>query len=101
MREPPEKPTKKPGKYNIYGPAATAFTNVNTGSWRIIRPDVDGSRCIRCRQCETFCPTAVIKVYSKEEAGDPVEINSDYCKGCGVCADVCPEDCIRMKDEKQ
>ncbi|MEG6615101.1 4Fe-4S binding protein [Peptococcaceae bacterium 1198_IL3148] len=24
----------------------------------------------------------------------------DYCKGCGICANVCPRKCIEMVDER-
>jgi pyruvate ferredoxin oxidoreductase delta subunit/phenylglyoxylate dehydrogenase delta subunit len=80
---------------------ATVFTQVNTGSWRIVRPRVSQADCSRCKQCETYCPTAVIQIHGKEEECNPVEINLDYCKGCGVCAEVCPRNCIEMKDEKK
>jgi pyruvate ferredoxin oxidoreductase delta subunit len=29
----------------------------------------------------------------------PPIINYDYCKGCGICAEECPADAIRMVDE--
>ncbi|MEN6442107.1 MAG: 4Fe-4S binding protein, partial [Syntrophobacter sp.] len=29
----------------------------------------------------------------------PVEIDLDYCKGCGICAEECPAKAIHMVDE--
>jgi len=30
----------------------------------------------------------------------PVKINMDYCKGCGICAQVCPAHAITMVREE-
>jgi pyruvate ferredoxin oxidoreductase delta subunit len=30
----------------------------------------------------------------------PVNINYEYCKGCGVCCEVCPADAIMMVAEE-
>ena len=32
-------------------------------------------------------------------AGNAKDFNYDYCKGCGVCAKVCPFGAISMKEE--
>jgi len=67
-----------------------------TGGWRTMRPEVDNEKCIQCLQCITYCPDASIK-----EADKGVEINLDYCKGCGICAKECPVKAIVMlKEEK-
>jgi Pyruvate/2-oxoacid:ferredoxin oxidoreductase delta subunit len=29
-----------------------------------------------------------------------IEINYDYCKGCGVCSQECPTDAINMEREE-
>ena len=52
--------------------------------------------CPACDNCFVFCPdVAVIKVKS-----DPHKfyfVDTDYCKGCGLCAAECPRACIIMK----
>lgn len=71
-----------------------------TGQWRTSRPLVDAAKCTAskskkmvCMQCWTYCPEAVIP---KEV---PIRIDLDYCKGCGICAEVCPSGAIRMVSE--
>lgn len=107
MQQQPEQPMKKPNngkkEKRLYGPAAIIFDSVNTGSWRIVRPEVDESRCVKCDICGAFCPTEVITVHKDGGGPEVVEIEWAYCKGCGICAEVCPKDCIQMvkEDEKQ
>jgi pyruvate ferredoxin oxidoreductase delta subunit len=44
-----------------------------------------------------FCPDIAVP----ENTGKRIETNYDYCKGCGICAQVCPVKCIDMvKEEK-
>ncbi len=67
-----------------------------TGLWRVERPVVDEDKCIKCWLCWLYCPEDVI---SEGENGFP-QIDLTFCKGCGVCADVCPVDAIRMVKEE-
>jgi pyruvate ferredoxin oxidoreductase delta subunit len=66
-----------------------------TGLWRTQKPIVDANKCTRCYQCEIFCPGICIRV----EAESGAVIDYDYCKGCGICADVCPARAITMIPE--
>jgi len=67
-----------------------------TGKWRIERPVIDQSKCIKCILCWVYCPDAAIN----RGEDDSVEINYDYCKGCGICADVCPTKAIKLVSEE-
>ena len=67
-----------------------------TGHWRIFRPVLDKSKCVKCLQCWVFCPETAIK-----RVDNSVEIDYDYCKGCGVCANVCPVKAITMVKEER
>ncbi len=67
-----------------------------TGDWRAFRAVVDQKKCINCLLCWIYCPDAAINRLEKF-----VEINYDYCKGCGVCANECPVDAITMVEEKK
>ncbi|MEM3203688.1 MAG: 4Fe-4S dicluster-binding protein [Saccharolobus sp.] len=66
-----------------------------TGAWRIVRPVIDHNKCIRCIACFIFCPEATI-IHN----GSKVEVDYEYCKGCGVCANVCPVKAISMVNEQ-
>ena len=67
-----------------------------TGDWRAFRPIVDQQKCINCLLCWIFCPDAAI--FRKEKT---VDVNYDYCKGCGICANECPVKAITMVEEKK
>ncbi|HEX7658345.1 MAG TPA: NAD(P)-binding protein [Pseudonocardiaceae bacterium] len=53
--------------------------------------------CFECDNCYGVCPdNAVIKL----EPGKRYEIDYDYCKGCGMCAQECPCGAIDMVPEQ-
>ena len=65
-----------------------------TGIWRVKKPVIDESKCIRCLLCWVYCPDmAVIRLED-----DHGKIDYDYCKGCGICVSVCPVKAIRMEE---
>ena len=47
--------------------------------------------------CYWACPDSSIVV----QDGKMVGIDLKHCKGCGICADVCPRDAIEMENEMQ
>ncbi len=67
-----------------------------TGDWRAFRPNVDQGKCINCLLCWIYCPDAAIVRKEKN-----VDVNYDYCKGCGICANECPVKAITMTEEKR
>jgi pyruvate ferredoxin oxidoreductase delta subunit len=85
---------------------AVVFNSANTGSWRIVRPGIDHIKCSRCGTCIMFCPTNVMELKDKKDIKEikdktdkTIEIDWKYCKGCGICANVCPKKCITMIEE--
>ncbi|MDD1763730.1 MAG: 4Fe-4S binding protein [Methanobacteriaceae archaeon] len=60
-----------------------------TGSWRTFKPVLDKDKCIDCDNCILFCPEGCI---NQEH-----DIDYDYCKGCGICAEECPVQAIKME----
>ncbi len=93
-----------------------------TGSWRYMKPEVDREKCIGCATCLPFCPDACIEMVEcnkeqEKKAKLPARIATpahttsvsmpggrsvagvdfEWCKGCGVCAQVCPVKAILMK----
>jgi len=67
-----------------------------TGDWRAFRPVVEKEKCVNCLLCWIYCPDAAIQRKEKW-----VEVNYDYCKGCGICAKECPKDAIKMVEEQK
>ncbi len=63
-----------------------------TGSWRIFKPVLNEERCNKCLFCWIYCPEGCIT--------KNLEINFDYCKGCGICAEECPAKAITMVKEE-
>ncbi len=67
-----------------------------------IRESLDG--CVKCTVCETFCPVAAVTPlfpgpkYAGPQSerfrtsGETVDASLDYCSGCGICTQVCPQD---------
>jgi len=73
-----------------------------TGEWQTSRPVLDREKCLpaklnrpSCFLCWLYCPEAVI---SKSV---PVQIDLEYCKGCGICSSVCPAQAITMVNEEE
>ena len=71
-----------------------------TGDWRNSRPAVDATLCVAAKQgkvtcqiCWIHCPDACIS------QGMPPAVELTYCKGCGICAEVCPHHAIAMVPE--
>ncbi len=63
-------------------------TNSNTtGSWRVERPVWNPQTCINCMLCWVSCPDGCIILSKKDRVSG---IDYTYCKGCGICAEVCP-----------
>ncbi len=73
-----------------------------TGNWRVLRPVVNLDKCTHCMLCWLYCPDMAIEI-TVNEKGKPqmLGFNYDYCKGCGLCADVCPVHVIDMKPETE
>jgi len=71
-----------------------------TGSWRVERPVIDFSKCTpakkgkaACHLCWLYCPDGVVTKDIEPQ------INLEYCKGCGICAEECPTKAIDMIEE--
>lgn len=72
-------------------------TDLETGAWRVMVPVRDYNACIHCLRCWIMCPDDAIIVKDGKVVGTDLK----HCKGCGICAQVCPPkiQCITMKLE--
>jgi pyruvate ferredoxin oxidoreductase delta subunit len=59
-----------------------------TGDWRAFRPVRGEAECTHCFQCWLFCPDSSILVDAENEKMAGFDL--DHCKGCGICAALCP-----------
>lgn len=71
-------------------------TGSKTGAWRVqMRPCFLRKNCIACKMCLLVCPENCIFGKEKNTYGTDYV----YCKGCGLCAKVCPKQDIEMIEE--
>lgn len=89
---------KKPSKISEY-PSTPAFESghlvTKNAGWRTFVPMVDPEKCVGCLRCYLVCPDGVIA----RTEDNKVEIDYDFCKGCGICAHECKVKAITMKKE--
>lgn len=90
----------KPKCWQDVPPATIAWgasaRDVETGLWRSMRPVLDLNKCISCLKCWLQCPDSSIET---DREGKVIGINMFFCKGCGICAKVCPVGAISMQQE--
>lgn len=67
-------------------PRGGTAENFATGDWRTLRPVWSQEKCINCHRCWLYCPD--MSWISKN--GKIVGVDLRTCKGCGICANVCP-----------
>ena len=78
--------TSKPG----------SSTANKTGSWRVEqKPKYLQKDCIACRMCVLACPEGIVT----GEGKNTFRCDLVYCKGCGLCAAICPKKDIEMVAE--
>jgi pyruvate ferredoxin oxidoreductase delta subunit len=84
----------------MFGPLISkpgSSRNYKTGAWRVeLRPKFLQQNCIACKMCLSVCPEGCITGSEKNTyISDPL-----YCKGCGLCAVICPKKDIEMVKEE-
>ncbi|MFC1993911.1 4Fe-4S binding protein [Chloroflexota bacterium] len=71
------------------------YTGLKTGDWRYQRPVIKENKCCKCGTCYIFCTIGCIEERETNFAAD-----LEYCKGCGICAAMCPNNAIYMVREE-
>lgn len=97
MDRPKVKIYNQPKNINEYplGPSFTSGHLVDVSSgMRSFRPVIDAEKCVKCMRCFLVCPDGTI-----DKSGEALEIDYDFCKGCGICAKECKFNAITMHKE--
>jgi len=74
----------------LVGPGS--FIENKTGGWKTFKPILDQGKCTNCLFCWYYCPEGCI-----ERSAEGMKVDLEYCKGCGICAEECPADAIKME----
>lgn len=97
MERPKIQTYKQPKSIADYplGPAFKAEHLIDVSSgMRTYRPIIDNEKCVMCLRCFLVCPDGTI-----DKSGENLEIDYDFCKGCGICAKECKFNAITMQKE--
>lgn len=71
---------------------------LHTGSWRMgLKPTVELSKCVNCLLCWIDCPDTAVLLQDNSFYG----FDFNFCKGCELCAEVCPTKAITMVEESK
>ncbi len=70
-----------------------------TGRKAVLKASIHCIEPIPCNPCETSCPFNAISV-GADITALPV-IDTDACRGCGICLAVCPGLAIRMVEQEE
>jgi phenylglyoxylate dehydrogenase delta subunit len=82
---------KYTSKYESPWASPETLHTLNTGDWRYQRPITKVNKCSHCATCYIYCPVGCIK-----DMGGYYAADMGNCKGCGICAGVCPTNVIMM-----
>ena len=75
-------------------PIATRPSPMLPGDWRSMRPVVERAKCVKCAVCWLYCPVQCVV-----ERRAWFDFDLSTCKGCGICAQECPQLAIAMVPE--
>lgn len=80
-----------------------SFNEVNLGFTEKMVIE-EAERCFRCGECSccencySFCPDSAVSWNDQQEI---FEIDYDFCKGCGICANECSSHCMDTVPEEK
>ena len=59
-----------------------------------VKATIDPKRCKKCGRCFVACRDGAFDAIEKRRSS--FKVNRDICDGCGLCAQVCPEEAIQL-----
>ncbi len=88
-----------------------AITTLGRGVDKAVAPNPEGiaEDCVGCRACTHVCPTdaipfeqenQVLKIWGRDYEIPVCSVQTDICRGCGVCEEVCPFSIPRVTMQK-
>ena len=57
--------------------------------------EVDLKKCVNCLLCWIYCPDSAVSWTGRVQ-----RVRPHHCKGCEMCAEVCPVDAVTMVPEE-
>ena len=78
-------------------PQAGNAVEYSTGAWRLQKPIRRDEDCIDCLFCWVYCPD--VACWTKDKSVKGQQFDYDHCKGCAICAEICPKKAIDMVPE--
>ncbi len=72
----------------------------HTGDWRSKVPVWQEKNCIHCMTCWAYCPDNAIKIREGAKGKERAGFDYDFCKGCGICPEECPQNAKIVKELK-
>jgi ferredoxin-type protein NapH len=78
-----------------FGCPAAAILGIQQKYFSRFRISTNGSQCISCGNCSTFCEMGIDVKWYAQRGQDIVRAS---CVGCGICAEVCPRGVLRLEN---
>lgn len=87
-------PPKKLSEYPVGPSCESGFICEVTSGMRTFYPVINIEKCTKCLRCFLVCPDGAI-----DKSKEQIEVDYNFCKGCGICEKECKLKAISMVKE--